>query len=79
MQDSGMLRHVHGSFHTDPTKESNVAMTKAGGLEPPSAFALLCAIVIRLASMIVLTGVRSVWMVLTWRNMLSKTTGHHHF
>jgi hypothetical protein len=78
MQDSGMLGHVHGSFHIDSTKVSNAAMTKVGGLEPPSAYALLYTIVIRLASMIVLTGVRSVWMVLTWRNMLSETTGHHH-
>jgi len=52
-------------------KEVNAAMPKAGGLEPPSAYALLCTFVIRLACMIVLTGECSVWVVLNWRNMLS--------
>jgi hypothetical protein len=60
MQDSGMLRHVHCNFHIDSTKVSNSAVTRAGGLEPPILYALLYTIVIRLASMIVLTGVRSV-------------------
>lgn len=79
MQYSGMLGAVHSSSHIDSRKEANEAMPKAGGLEPSSAYALLCTFVIRLACVLVLTGERSVWMVLTWRNMLPQTASHHRF
>jgi hypothetical protein len=79
MQDSGMLGYVHSSSHIDSRKEAPAAVPKAGVLEPASAYALLCTFMIRLACTVVLTGERSVWMVLTWRNMLSQTAGHHNF
>lgn len=73
MQGSGLLGDVHNSSHIVSRKEANAAVPKASGMEPPSAYALLCTFVIRLVCMLVLTGECSVWVVLTWRNMLSPT------
>lgn len=74
MQDSGMLGDIHSSSHIDSRKEANAAMPKAGGLEPPSAYALLCTFVIRVACTIVLRGERIVWMLLDMeKNVVSNS------